>query len=71
MKFNVRGKPVTDEHIRRMTERMRRAPFTAADIAAAANGHPEHYRVADRFIQMQRKAGVIRYGLGKWTWCGD
>jgi len=67
--MNVLGFTVTSAIEAACLERMRAGWFTAQSIADTANGlgvpWAKDYRVADRLIQRERKAGhIVRHGKG-------
>jgi len=71
--MRVLGVTVTPAIERACMARMRAGWFTAAQLADVVWGAPKvsydtSYRVADRLIQRERKAGhIVRHGRG-WIW---
>ena len=71
--MNVLGFTVTSAIEAACLERMRAGWFTAEHIADVAYNYgvpwTKDYRIADRLIQRERKAGnIVRRGKG-WQWC--
>ncbi len=70
----VLGNTVPPAMIAACIKRMRARSFTACDIEQTAwecNSSISNvvlYRIADRMIQRERKAGNIRYANKLWTW---
>ena len=72
MKMQIHEYKIEEAVLYACINRMKAAPFKAADIAKVAkeNGVPEQPadRVADRLIQRQRKSGNIKVGTPYPTW---
>jgi hypothetical protein len=74
MKMQIHEHKIEESTLHACINRMKSAPFKAADIALVAeqNGVPHEpaYRVADRLIQMLRKKKNIKVGAPypTWTW---
>lgn len=70
--FTVGGKAVTEEQEQAAMVRMKKAPFTCAEISAEVQSHGRTtaMRVADRLIQRERKAGNIKFDGRRWHWQG-
>lgn len=73
----VNGVAITAEQIEAGKARMTQGPFTYFDIQSALckAGVPEAdsvaYRAADRLMQIQRKAGLIKFKSKVWTPCAS
>jgi DNA-binding transcriptional regulator PaaX len=68
--MRVNGVEIPQEVIDRCVKRMKNGePFQAAHIESLSH-HPEGYRLTDRLLQRERKAGNIIYRSGMWHWVG-
>jgi hypothetical protein len=68
--MRVNGVEIPQEVVDRCVTAMKSIGlFTSGQIEVISQ-HVESYRLVDRLLQRERKAGNIEYSKGEWRWIG-